>query len=140
MAERQVWQQKGELSKVGSEQLLEATQVYVDLLLARAGEEVSAQIEAQLRELLELSKKRKDFLAGGQIETIEAEVFNQQQVRRSCGSSARRRRAVELPAGVGMLCRAGPGRGDPAAVRPRRCIEALRVLRAAGDDERPRGA
>lgn len=82
MAERQVWQQKGELSQVSSEQLLEATQVYVDLLLARSGEEVSAQIEAKLRELLELARKRKDFLAGGQIETIEAEVFNQQQVRR----------------------------------------------------------
>src|SRR5262249_38222520 len=37
-AERKVWQQKGELSRLTSENLLEASNTYVDLLAARAGE------------------------------------------------------------------------------------------------------
>lgn len=108
LADRALWQQKGELSKISSEQLLDATQVYIDLLLARAGEQVSQHIEARLRELLELGQKRRDYLTGGQLETIEAEILNQQQVGRKlrqlgCASAARLTYLLGLPPGAELM-------------------------------------
>jgi outer membrane protein TolC len=51
-AERRLWQQKGELSRVTNEQLLDATSTYVDLLAAKAGEAISLEQEIYLRLLL----------------------------------------------------------------------------------------
>src|SRR5207248_10854094 len=39
-AERKVWQQKGELSRITSEKLLDAAETYVDLLAARTSEAI----------------------------------------------------------------------------------------------------
>src|SRR4029077_6153440 len=51
-AERKVWQQKGELSKLTSENLLDAANTSVDLLAARAGEAVAIRTEELLQDLL----------------------------------------------------------------------------------------
>ena len=57
--QRQVWQQKGELSRVSSETLLEAANAYIDLLTAMTGEAIARDIEKDLRDLL----RRADQLA-----------------------------------------------------------------------------
>ena len=44
-AERGVWQQKGELSRVTNEVLLEAATTYIDLLTARRGEAVARELQ-----------------------------------------------------------------------------------------------
>jgi outer membrane protein TolC len=51
-AERKLWQQKGELSKLTSENLLEATTTYIDLMAAQTGVVISKETEARLNELL----------------------------------------------------------------------------------------
>jgi outer membrane protein TolC len=56
-ASRQVWQRKGELSKITSETLLEAATTYIDLLLARTTEAIALQLEKDSRELLESARK-----------------------------------------------------------------------------------
>src|SRR6202035_4668613 len=54
-AERKVWQQKGELSKLTSETLLDAAGAYVDFLAARSSEVISLESEKQLSELIGLA-------------------------------------------------------------------------------------
>jgi outer membrane protein TolC len=51
-ANREVWQRKGELSKITSETLLEAATTYIDLLLARTSEAIALQLEAHEAPLL----------------------------------------------------------------------------------------
>ena len=55
-AERKVWQQKGDLSKVTSETLLDAAGTYIDLLTARSSEAVSVESEKKLIELAGLAQ------------------------------------------------------------------------------------
>src|SRR5207244_547869 len=55
--ERRVWQQKGELSKLTSENLLDASSTYIGLLAARSGVAVSIETEIRLKDLLEQAKK-----------------------------------------------------------------------------------
>jgi outer membrane protein TolC len=80
-AERQVWQQKGELSRVTSEVLLEAASTYIDLLAARTGEAVGLQLLKYEEEILEQARGLAKADPGGQIqvEAIEAEVFGIRQ-------------------------------------------------------------
>ena len=47
-AQRKVWQQRGELSRVTSETLLGAASTYIDLLTARTGEAIAREIEGKL--------------------------------------------------------------------------------------------
>jgi outer membrane protein TolC len=56
-AQRKVWQQKGELSKVTSETLLEAATTYIDLLTARTGEAIGTDLEKSLRDLHDRAEK-----------------------------------------------------------------------------------
>jgi outer membrane protein TolC len=56
-AERKVWQQKGELSRLTSENLLEAANTYVDLLTARSGEALALGVRKILQDLLERTEK-----------------------------------------------------------------------------------
>ncbi len=81
-AQRQVWQQKGELSRVTSETLLEAANAYIDLLTALSGEAVAREIEKQLRELLDNAERLANTEPGAQVEVarIKAELRGQQQV------------------------------------------------------------
>jgi outer membrane protein TolC len=50
-ARRQLWQQKGELSKITNETLLEAANTYIDLLTARTGAAITDDLEKNIREL-----------------------------------------------------------------------------------------
>jgi outer membrane protein TolC len=78
-AERRVWQQKGELSKLTSENLLEASTTYMGLLAARSGVAVSIETEIRLRDLLEVAKKLAKIDEGLQVEVsrIETELMAQ---------------------------------------------------------------
>jgi outer membrane protein TolC len=75
-AERRVWQQKGELSRISNETLLEATTTYIDLLMARTSEAIARETEKHegdlfksLRDLVKVSESAKIDL-----ETLEAET------------------------------------------------------------------
>jgi outer membrane protein TolC len=81
-AERQVWQKKGELSRVTTENLLDASTTYIDLLTARTGEAVARQLEKYDGELLD---EARNLVKGGlgsqvQVESLQAEIFGLRQV------------------------------------------------------------
>ena len=73
-AERKHWQQQGELSRISSEQLLQAAETYVDLLTARRGESVAQELEKNQRELLQRAKAQEK--EGGKVlsESVGAEL------------------------------------------------------------------
>jgi outer membrane protein TolC len=56
-ASRQIWQRKGELSKITSETLLEAATTYIDLLLARTSEAIAQELEEHEARLLAYARK-----------------------------------------------------------------------------------
>ncbi len=81
-AERKIWQQKGELSRVTNENLLDASSTYIDLLTARTGEEVARELAQYQTDLL---KKARDLLkvepgAKVQVESIQAQLMGLHQV------------------------------------------------------------
>jgi outer membrane protein TolC len=75
-AERKVWQQRGELSKLTSENLLDAASTYIDLLAARASESLAVTIEKQLTDLLVQANALAKVDKGLQfeVERVEAEL------------------------------------------------------------------
>jgi outer membrane protein TolC len=73
-ASREVWQNKTELSQVTSEQLMDATQSYIDLLAARSGELVALGVLEKLENLLTRLKGKSELATPGQREFIEAEI------------------------------------------------------------------
>lgn len=75
-AERKVWQQKGELSKLTSESLLDAAGTHLELLAACAGEGLALQIEKQLTDLLAQADALAKVDPGLRIEQerVEAEL------------------------------------------------------------------
>jgi outer membrane protein TolC len=79
-ASRQTWQNKTELSQVTSEQLMDATQTYIDLLAARSGELVAARVLERLESLLKKVKGRQLLAVQGQQNLIEVEI---EEVRQS---------------------------------------------------------
>lgn len=81
-AQRQVLQQKGELSRVTSETLLEASTTYIDLLTARTGEAVAREIQARLDDLL---RQTRDIVsverpARVEVSRVQAELASQKRV------------------------------------------------------------
>jgi outer membrane protein TolC len=78
-AERRVWQQKGEVSKLTSENLLEASSTYIGLLAARSGVAVSLDTEIRLQDLLNLTSKLAKEDSGLRVEVsrIETELMAQ---------------------------------------------------------------
>jgi outer membrane protein TolC len=56
-AERKAWQQRGEMARVTSEVLLEASTTYIDLLAAHTGEQVAHELGAKLQDLLQRAQK-----------------------------------------------------------------------------------
>lgn len=75
-AERKAWQQKGELSRITSETLLEATSTYIDLLAARTGEAIARYLEKEMEALLERTRKLAEVEPGTKVEVarIESEL------------------------------------------------------------------
>ena len=81
-ARRQVWQEKGELSRITSEALLEAATTYIDLLAVRHRRDVVQEI-APLRGGYSGTRRKIAKPEPGtqvQVEAIEAEVFGLRQV------------------------------------------------------------
>jgi outer membrane protein TolC len=78
-AERRVWQQRGELSKLTSENLLDAASTYVGMLAARSGVAVSIETEIRLKDLLDQTNKLAKIDPGLQVEVsrIETELMAQ---------------------------------------------------------------
>jgi outer membrane protein TolC len=54
---RKIWQSHGELTKISSEQLLEASSTYIDLLAAHTALAVSRDLEAKITDLLDKAKR-----------------------------------------------------------------------------------
>jgi outer membrane protein TolC len=83
-AERKVWQQRGELSKLTNENLLDAASTYVDLLTARASEGLATEIEKQLVALLEQANTLAKLDPGlrVEVERVEAELRSHRLVLR----------------------------------------------------------
>jgi outer membrane protein TolC len=90
-AERKIWQQKGELSKLTSDNLLDAATTYVDLLAARSGESVSHAAEVKLGVLLEQTRKLAEIDPGVRVEVsrIEAELSAEKVLTRKLAVGAR---------------------------------------------------
>lgn len=80
-AERKAWQQKGELSRITNETLLDAAGTYIDLLTARTGEAIAREQERDLENLLERAKKLADTEPGARVEVarIQAELSGRRQ-------------------------------------------------------------
>jgi outer membrane protein TolC len=89
-AERKIWQQRGELSKLTSENLLDAASTYVDLLAAQSGAAVAVTLQGYLQELLGRAKKLADIDPGAEVEVerIDTELAAQQQVIRKLREAA----------------------------------------------------
>jgi len=83
-AERQVWQKKGELSKLTSENLLDASSTYVDLLAAYTGEAIAHEMEVKLEDLLSRAQKLENVDRGAAVEVtrVRAELSAQKQITR----------------------------------------------------------
>jgi outer membrane protein TolC len=76
-AERKAWQQRGELSKVTSETMLEAATAYLDLLTARRGEAIARELEKYLLDVQARTEKMvtpEDRSARVLVEAASAEV------------------------------------------------------------------
>jgi outer membrane protein TolC len=89
-AERRVWQQRGEVTRLTTETMLDAANTYIDLLTAVHGEAIAKDLETSLQDLL----KRAEILAksepGALVEVarIRTELGAQQQVRRKLREGA----------------------------------------------------
>ena len=81
--ERQVWQQKAELSQVNSEILLEAATTYIDLLIARRGAALASDLEGRESNLLDRAEKLAKNEAGltGLVAAVKAAMSNHQRLR-----------------------------------------------------------
>jgi outer membrane protein TolC len=89
-AERKVWQQHGELSKLTSETLLDAAGTYLDLMTARAGEELALEMEKLLTDLLAQADALAKVDPGMRIEVerVEAELRGHRMVLRKVREGA----------------------------------------------------
>ena len=78
-AERKVWQQKGELSKVTTETLVEAADTYFDLLTARRAEAVLQNLERSQEPLLKRAQDLQKEVGDILIEGVRAEMVGRRQ-------------------------------------------------------------
>jgi outer membrane protein TolC len=67
-AERQIWQQRGELQRMTSESLLDAASTYVDLLAALSGEVVTRKAQENLEALLKQAEALAATEQGARVE------------------------------------------------------------------------
>jgi outer membrane protein TolC len=89
-AERKIWQQRGELSRLTSENLLDAANTYVDLLAARQGEAFASELKKKLRDLHANAAKLAGTEEGARVEVvrIQAESDAQEQIARKLREGA----------------------------------------------------
>jgi outer membrane protein TolC len=95
-AEGRVWEKKGELVKLTSEHLLDATGTYVDLLAAMSGEAVSHQLETYLEKLHDKTKIMEKAMGEGvrvEVVRVLSELDGQKQINRKLREKARAARA-----------------------------------------------
>src|SRR5262249_10674262 len=80
-AQRQVWQQRGELSRITSETLLDAASTYIDLLAARTGEAIGQEQLRYLQGLLERAEKVAATVGGAKVQVarVGAEISSRRQ-------------------------------------------------------------
>src|SRR5262249_50699381 len=57
VAERSLWQERGELSKITYEVLVDAATTYIDMLTARSSELIALEIQNELESLLSRTEK-----------------------------------------------------------------------------------
>ncbi|MGL4549823.1 MAG: TolC family protein [Gemmataceae bacterium] len=78
--ERNVWQNRAELTQINSEILLEAATTYVDLLTARRGAALAEELERSERKVLERAEKlaKREAAAAALVATAKATVANRQ--------------------------------------------------------------
>jgi outer membrane protein TolC len=83
-AERKVWQQRGELSRITSETLLDAAGTYIDLLSAYQSEAIIRSADPDLRKLLKDAMNLAETEPGTRIEVgrIKAEIAGRKQLVR----------------------------------------------------------
>jgi outer membrane protein TolC len=94
-AERNLWQQKGELSRVTSEKLVEAAGSYLDLLSAQRAEAISLELEKLQQEVLVKAENvaKTDKPAEIVVESTRAEVDSRRHMlaqlrQKAAGASA----------------------------------------------------
>jgi outer membrane protein TolC len=73
-AQRQVLQQRGQISQVTSETLLDASSTYIDILAARTGEAIAASLKKDLESLLERTQKLASTEPGARIEVSRVQA------------------------------------------------------------------
>jgi outer membrane protein TolC len=90
-AERNAWQQKGELSRITSETLLEASETYIDLLSAYEGRELAKAAVKEIEDLLKRAKELAAVEKAAEIEVVRlrAELLGRQQTIRKLREQAR---------------------------------------------------
>jgi outer membrane protein TolC len=106
-AQRKVWQQKGELSRVTSQTLLEAATTYIDLLAARTAEAIARKTLKDQQEMLEQARGLAKAEPGTRflVEGFEAETFVLRQTAvklRQQGDAAALKLAYLLGIGPGV--------------------------------------
>jgi outer membrane protein TolC len=81
-AERKVWQQRGELSRITSETLLDAAGTYIDFLSAYETEAILRGTDKDLQDLLKKATDLADTEKALRVEVVrvQAEVANRQQL------------------------------------------------------------
>jgi len=89
-AERQVWQKRGELSKLTSENLLDAATTYVDFLAAKQGEAVARDLQKEMQKLFLEAQKLAKVDPGLQVEVtrVQTEMRGQEQTIRKLQEGA----------------------------------------------------
>jgi outer membrane protein TolC len=73
VAERELWQKRGEYKKITTETLLDAANTYVDLLAARSAEAMAQEGKAHLESLLEKARKAAAATPGAAIEVARVQ-------------------------------------------------------------------
>lgn len=90
-AELKVWESMGEVSRLTSEKLLEASSTYMDMLAAMSSGAVAVELEKKLESLLKQAKNWAGVEPGANVEAarIEAAIQGHRQAARQMGGNAR---------------------------------------------------
>jgi outer membrane protein TolC len=81
-AQRKIWQQRGELSRVTSETLLDAANTYIDLLAAYQGEAIIRSTDPDVDKLLQRATDLTSSIpaAQAQVEAVRSEIAGRRQM------------------------------------------------------------